>query len=219
MTENQQELKEQALSIPEQARVITINDAESYERAGGILVRVKALRDKIDQVFDPIISAAFKAHKEAKSQKTKVEEPLVVAEGWLKPQLARWKNEQEQKRREAEEAEREKARKVAEDAQINKAVKLEQSGNIAAAEKVINQPVRVPPVVKPSETPKIGGVSFRQNWKARIVDDSLIPRAYMVPDMVKINAHVRSMKQASNIPGVEAYSDDVVSAGKDESVY
>ena len=58
-------LQNQALSIPEQARILTIQTPDQYIAAGELLKSIKLLRAEIDQTFDPIISAAYAAHKEA----------------------------------------------------------------------------------------------------------------------------------------------------------
>lgn len=207
------ELETQALSVPDQAKAIVITDTVSYERAGGILLIVKGLRKKIDETFDPIISKAFAAHKEAKAQKTKVETPLLVAEGFLKPMIAVYDRQQEQKRRDDEAKLREEARAKAEAEQTARAEAAERRGDHAAAEAIISAPVVVAPVILPTETPKLAGVSIRQNWKARVVDEALIPREYLLVNMVALNGIARSLKDQARVAGVEFYSEDVVSAG------
>lgn len=59
----------------------------------------------------------------------------------------------------------------------------------------------------PSEAPKQSagvGRALVETWTPRIVDESLIPREYMVPNMVAIKAMVTALKDRTNIPGVEA---------------
>lgn len=219
MSEVVAELETQALSIPEQAKALTIVDPASYEKAGGVLVVIKGLRKRIDETFDPIISKAFAAHKEAKAQKTKVEAPLVVAEDYLKPLMARYNADQEKKRREEEAKAQAEARKKAEDEQQARALAAEQRGDHKKAEAIISQPVVVAPVIIPKETPKVAGVSFRQTWKARVVDETLVPREYLCVDTVKLNGYARSMKGSAMVAGVEFYSEDVVSAGAGSSAY
>jgi len=72
------------------------------------------------------------------------------------------------------------------------------------------EPVYVAPVVIPKAVPKMqGGPVYRTVWKARITNESIIPRQYLSVDMVKINGVVRSLKNQANIPGVEAYEERV----------
>ena len=55
----------------------------------------------------------------------------------------------------------------------------------------------------------MAGFSYRGIWKFRIIDEGKIPREYMIPDQIKIGQLVRALKQATNIPGIEAYEDKV----------
>ena len=71
---NVQELESQALSVPERAKLIKITTAAEYIVAGELLKTVKGLRAEIDATFDPIISKAHDAHKEALAQKRKVDD-------------------------------------------------------------------------------------------------------------------------------------------------
>jgi len=59
----------------------------------------------------------------------------------------------------------------------------------------------------PSEAPKQSagaGRALVETWTPRIVDESLIPREYMVPNMVAIKAMVTALKDKTRIPGIEA---------------
>lgn len=212
MSETVTELESQALSVPDQAKQIVITDQQSYGLAGEILVKVKGLRARIAEVFDPIIEKAHSAHKEAINQKKKVEAPLLIAEAHVKPLMAFWVNEQERKRREDEAKLRAEALAKAEAEQLARAEAAEKRGDHKAAEAIVSRPIQVAPVVLPVETPKVAGVSFRQNWKARVVDLALVPLEYLVPDMVALNGVARALKNQARVAGVEFYSEDIVSA-------
>lgn len=49
--------------------------------------------------------------------------------------------------------------------------------------------------------PAIDDVSFGETWTGEVVDESLIPRQYLVPDLSRLLAVTRSLKQATQIPG------------------
>lgn len=51
--------------------------------------------------------------------------------------------------------------------------------------------------------------SFRVDWKAEVIDASLLPREYLMPDETKINAVVRASKGSIQIPGVRVFSVEV----------
>ena len=58
-----------------------------------------------------------------------------------------------------------------------------------------------------SAAPKAEGISYRDVWKFNIEDESLIPRGYLIPDLVKIGAAVRYSQGVCNIPGIRVYSE------------
>lgn len=120
-----------------------------------------------------------------------------IAESTLKARMAAYEQEQERRRREAEEAarreqerlereERERAaaeearlRREAEDRQLADAAAAEAAGDTATARRIIEAPVAAPtvtpaPVFVPpapvAVAPRVDGVSFRVNWRAEIVD-------------------------------------------------
>lgn len=208
-----QELETTALALPDQARALVVETPEQYESAGGFLLRIKDVRGRIDATFNPIIAKAHDAHKEALAQKKKLEDPLIAAEGIIKPRLAAFNQRQETARREQERKEQEAARKRAEKDQLKRAVAAEAQGNAAEAEQILNTPVDVPAVVKPSTTPTVAGIAHRTIWKFRVVDERQVPREYLRVDDTKIGAVVRALKGEARIAGVEVYAEQTVAAG------
>jgi hypothetical protein len=64
------------------------------------------------------------------------------------------------------------------------------------------------PVVKvEASIPKVAGSKNQTYWKFKIVDPTLIPREYLVPDKVAIGQEVCRTKAETRIPGVEVYSE------------
>jgi len=210
-TKEIQEVNALALSIPEQAKQISIKTMADYTRASDIIMSIKAIRKKITDTFKPIKQKMDAAKQEVLDQEKAADKPLKEAEAWLSPQIIEWNREQERIRK----AEEERLRKIAEDEEkerkLQEAVAAEQSGNKEEAEAIINEPVYIPPVVVPKTVPKVEGMSIRENWKFRITNEKLIPREYLKVDEVKIGQVVRAMKSAANIPGIEIYNEGVIS--------
>ncbi len=98
----QKRIEETALAVPDQAQMLVIATDVDLEVAGELLTGIKRLRKEIDGSFNPIIKKALEAHKEALSQKKRVDAPLVRAEGIIKPKIAQYTADQERKRREEE---------------------------------------------------------------------------------------------------------------------
>ncbi len=199
-----------ALSIPDQAKQISIKSHADYARAGEIILTIKAIRKKITDTFKPIKQKMDAAKKEVLNQEQAADAPLKEAEAWLSPQIITWNQEQERIRQEEERKLREEARKREEEARLQAAVEAEQAGQSEVAEDIMEAPVYVPPVVLPKATPKVAGMSIRENWKFRIVNESLLPREFLSPDPVKIGAVVRSQKGSARIPGVEVWNEGTI---------
>lgn len=212
MEEHTQEIFERALSVPDRAKLIIISDNHTLEQAGDILVVIKGLRKEVDAAFDPIISKAHAAHKEAVAQKKRADAPLVEAEGYLKPQISRYYDEQERIRLEAERQAQAEARKLAEEEQLRAAEEAEAAGDKEEAEAILEEPTVAPVVVIPKAVPKVEGISQRTVWKFRIKDEEKIPRKYMMPDKAAIGKVATGLKSKANIPGIEVYPETSTTA-------
>jgi hypothetical protein len=199
-----------ALSVPEQARQIQIKSQVDYARAGEIILNIKAIRKKITETFKPIKQKMDAAKQEVLDQERKADAPLKEAEALLTPQIIKWNQEQEKLRLAEEQRLREIARKEEEERQLQEAIQAEHAGNKEEAAAIMDTPVYVPPVVVKKEVPKVAGMSIRDNWKFRIVDEKKIPREYWKVDEVKIGTFVRGSHGKISIPGVEIYNEGSV---------
>ncbi len=211
-------VKAEVMPIPTEAKMILVVDQPSLEKANNFFLVIKGLRKKIADTFNPIIEAAHKAHKEAIAQRKKVEEPLITAEGWLNGQVTAYHQHIEKLRREEEEKARQAAikaemerRKAEEEARIKAAAELEAAGAKEEANAMMQEAVEetekpLEVYVPPPETPKVvlTGATVKTTWTFEIVNEAIIPRQYLIPDMVKIGGIVRSLKGQTNIPGVKA---------------
>jgi hypothetical protein len=211
-------IRNEVMTLPDQARLIMVKDAESMARGNEFFLVIKGLRKKINETFDPIITKAHEAHKEALAQKKKVEEPLIFAERWLNSQMTAYTKEQDRLRRAEEERLRQLAieeemqrRKLAEDTRLAEAAILEANGAKDQAEQVMAEifqaneaPVIVAP--PPPTIPKVEvrGMATQTTWAFEVVNASLIPREYLTPDFFKIGGVVRALKGNTNIPGIKA---------------
>jgi hypothetical protein len=96
---------------------------------------------------------------------------------------------------------------------LQEAIAADANGNKEEAKAILETPVYVEPSFVPEpvvtkSVPKLqGGPVYRTVWKYRITNESLIPRAYLTPDTVKIGGIVRAMKGNVNIPGILAFEE------------
>jgi len=213
--------------VVEQARSLTVRDAEDYEMACTFLQLVATRKKQVEETFDPIVRKAHDTHKEAVAQKKKFMDPLLLAEGDVKLKVARWRNEQERIRQAEEARLQAEARQQADTQALQEAAHLEAAGDHALAEIRLEEAAAAPApvVVLESAVPKSAGISGRTNWKwryrvgevaalrelaaAAAKDESLL--AYLQLNEMAIGATVRAQKSLARIPGIEAYPDESVS--------
>ena len=213
-----------ALSVPDQAKQIAvIKTAEDYARAGDILLTIKEIRKKIENTFKPIKQKVDAAKKEVLDQEKSADKPLAEAEAYIKPLISSYLTKQEKIRKAEEVRLAEIARKQAEEDALLAAISAEEDATRNGATKedaaqeaqaIIDQPVYIAPVVVPKTVQKIAGISTTKQWKFRIADESKIPRQYLMVDEQKIGQIVRAMKDQADIPGIDVYSVDSISAGR-----
>ena len=217
---NVAQVEAKALDVLSRAQALAITDDDTYRAGAEFLKLVKATQAEIDATFDEPILAAHRAHKAALAAKAKHRAPTEQAETVLKGKLRDYEAEQErirqaEQRRLAEEARQaEETRRLAEAAALEReAMATGDAALLAEAEDIIAEPVMAPVVILPPATPKVAGISYREQWDYEVTNDALIPREFLVRDDKKIAGVVRAMKGATKIPGIRAFSRKVVAAG------
>lgn len=184
-----------------EAQNMVINNNPQYVKATDFLKIIKGLQKEVEEAFDPGIEAAHRAHKVVIDQKKRYFDPLVSAERLIKSKMSCFLLEEERLRLENEERLRKEVEKAQEKLKA-KAEKEQANGNGKKAEELLQKADNlVAPTLAPT-TEKVEGISFRENWYAEIVDLKLLPKEYMLPDMVKLNRFAKAMKDSVAIPGV-----------------
>jgi hypothetical protein len=210
-------VEEKALTIVDQAKAVTVTDAQTYTAAGSLWKAIGDMIKEVEATFGPICDGAHKAWKTAVAKRDGFVNPLKEAQKSVKGLMSAYDTEQERLRREEQARLEAIARKEEEERRLAEAIAAEEAMKAQGATReevaqetaaILETPVTVAPVVLPKATPKLqNGPIYRTIWKARIVNEALIPRQYMTPDLVKINGVVRSLKGAANIPGVQSYEE------------
>ncbi|KKN10019.1 hypothetical protein LCGC14_1040740 [marine sediment metagenome] len=206
------EIVQKTESAIEEAKGYQIDSPVVYEAAGLFLKGLKGIQKQINETFDPVVKSAYAAHKEAVKAKKKHMEPLNKAEAIVKDKIGTYAVAEEKKRRDEERILQEAARKQEEEARLKEAEEAEARGDTETVEEILETPVVAPPVVLASVTPKVEGISYTTIWKFRIKNPAGIPDKYKLIDEVKIGKIVKAMKDQTNIPGVEVYSEQSVRA-------
>ena len=206
--ENTQEISSKALSIIDQGKLVIIKIADDYAKAGELWITIKGIMKQVDESFDQIISKAHAAHKEAVAQKAKIYDPLKAVYVSVKQLMSKYDEAQKEIARKEAARLAEIARKAEEERLLQEAILAEEAGDKEESAAILQEPVYVPPITVQKATPKLnGGPIYREVTKFEIVEEALIPRIYLIPDMVKIGGVVRALKQEANIPGVRVYTE------------
>jgi hypothetical protein len=210
-----------ALELADQANGLVVINQETYEQGAELLVLFKDMEKEIKTVFDPIVSAAHKAHKAATGQRNKALAPLNQATTAVKTTMKGWAREQEKKRQDEERAERERLRKEAEDRQLEAAEKAAANGEQEKAEAILEKEAYVPQVAHQKATPKADGVQNRTKMVVDLVDVSQVDPSLLVVNMVKARQIARDAFKAGGLdaankamPGFKVWEDvDVAVTG------
>lgn len=173
---NEIQVRQETVSLEQQAQAYTIATNEDYEEAAGFLKRVKGAKKQVEDYWQEPIQKAFEAHRALTAKRQQMIGVCESAEKVMKSKMLVYSQKIEAERRAAEE----QARKVAQeesDRLLAEAAKAEESGdtmqatvNMAMAEQMES----VKPAVQVA-TPKVTGVSTKKVWKIRITDENAIP--------------------------------------------
>lgn len=198
------EAAEESTALVSEIRSLAkIDSAEQYKAVAEKRALIKTMIKFHEDRFEPRIKEARQHVENLRKDLAAFVDPLKQVYAHAGELLVLYDQEQARMRRERELEEERKRKEQEELARL-----ANELGNKELAEE-IKERVQAEPrpiIIKETPTAKETGVSFREDWKFEITDESAIPRAYLVPDQVKIGKVVRAMKQATNIPGVRAYS-------------
>lgn len=209
------EIEKSAMQEVFEAQGLVVNTKEDYEMGqiymGRIKQRIKMLEEErmaqtrpLDESKKRIIDF-FRPHLQK----------LNDAKEHLNWVMVRWTEERERVRREEEKHLQEKARKRAEEEALRQALEAEEAGEKEEAQKIIEEPVYVPPIKVVSEVPKSKESHIRETWSAegfdllatvKAIAEGKAPLQAVEYDRVFLNKQATSYKSALNIPGVRSIS-------------
>ena len=203
------EIRHEAEGIVALAQAIHISAQEDYDASGTYLNRVKGYLLKVGAFCDPDIARWHAGHKAAIAAKDELCAPAREAEAILKGKRSVWFLAEKAKADEAARVERVRLEAIARAERETKAKELAEAGAKKAAEALRNAP---PPVVAmPKAAPVAGGAAHVRKvicW--RVVDESKVPDKYWGIMTGMIQAEVQAMGLATDIEGIEVYTEDKV---------
>jgi hypothetical protein len=210
------EVESKALTIVDQAKAITVTDADTYTIAGNMWKDLGDMMDKIDETFNPLIEAAHRSHKAALAKKAEFYNPLKEARTNIKKLMSDYDQKQERLRQEEQRRLEVEARRQEEERRLQDAILAEELGETEEASAILEEPVQVAPVIVPKATPKLpGGPVYREVWSAQVTDikalckavaDGRVSKECVQANMPALNKMATALKRTMNIPGVQAVS-------------
>jgi hypothetical protein len=220
------------LVVAQGFKVVTVEGYEAgAEKLKLIKAAQKALAEKKKSVMDPI----RETQKAALALFAEPEAALEQSEGLIKRAMIGFQEEQERQRAEAQRkldeaaaAERRRQEKAAEEAR-QKAEAARAAGKDAVADraeaKAEAAQAAAATVVAPTvqvSTPRVGGISMRENWYAVVTDvaaltkavaEGTVPQMALEPNMKFLNNQAKALKKELRYPGVSAAMDKGIAAG------
>jgi hypothetical protein len=215
--DNSEEMEiETANSAVATVKNLKVVDARTYEIMGnGVLLLRKAKKFFSDRA-KPRIDEARKLVENLRRDLDADLKPIEEAQEYGDAELARWDTEQ-RKVAEAEQARLQaEQRKRDEEERLQLAGLAEQAGEKQLAEEIISAPNTEPIIVVPKATPKVEGLSFREDWLFEIQYPQMIPPLYhrlqanpkgewSCKCIQDIGAEVKRLKSETRIPGIRVY--------------
>jgi hypothetical protein len=192
-----------------------------YIAAGNARKELNNAIKKISDYWDPKVNQAYQMHKTLVASKKDMTTPLEQADRLIDQRMGEYRREQERIRMEAERERQRReaeARRAAEEAQrlLEEASQQEEldddsaeilqmaQNDIVMAEMAVDSIV-VAPVVK------MQGINVRKVWKAKVVNDTLVP--VMVGRLLLRPINMSTLndlaKTGIDVPGVEFYQEEI----------
>jgi hypothetical protein len=169
----------------------------------------------LEQARDKVIGPKIKAWKDERDRIAAEQEAKLLKE---KEERQRELARQEAVQRENERLaiEKEQAAIAAGNAAAAAKARAEADRAAAEAEKR-NQAAQVaaaaPTTVAPA-IPQVKGLTDRETWKFRVVNFTLVPDAYKIPNETMLGQHARSTKGKVPIPGIEFFPESKIGGSR-----
>jgi hypothetical protein len=205
------DMETEVSTFVEENNPIAVNSNEELNRATLCIKNIKAMQNKVKESYDGIIEKAHQSHKEAIAQRDKFLNPLKTLETKFKDAILVFS-----KKMEAEQAERirkanaEMAR-VAEEKKQKLLDEAKKTDDAWDKEELQEKAQAIVPVTcdAPGKAIEQEGLSIRKTWKARVIDESIVPRAFLVVNESALNAAAKQEGwRIAGIMGVEFYQSE-----------
>ncbi len=192
------------------SRSVVVSNTQDVTKATAIIKGIKGLIEKVEASYGPIVERAHEAHKEAIAQRDKYLKPMKETKKKYEVAITQFAIKQEAEIREQKRLADLELAKIAE---VNKQKLLDESkatNNEWEKEVLQEQAQEIKPITVdlPKKFVEESGVVIRKTWKARVVDESIVPRAFLLVNESALNqAAKQEAWRISGIMGIEFYEE------------
>lgn len=168
---------------------------------------------KAKTVTQKAVDDGLAAHRSALEVQRFFCNPAEAGKRLLRPKIGAWRDEQRRLEAEGARELRLAQLKIEEEQRLQRAIALEAKGQARAAEAVLSAPPPAP-IAIPQQKIATGGVAPSKRWSAAVTNFSALiawvaeditgRQQYLLENGPNLNRAAVSMKDALNIPGVEA---------------
>jgi hypothetical protein len=206
-TELDLQLQQAHKEIVVEAEGFIIDSDAKQQDAQLVIKNIKEMKERITAFYEEERESAYNTYQIILNKRKSFLDPLDEADKILRQRSSAYYQKQEEGRKRKEAEEFAKAQKKAEDEKLEQAAELEKADRKEEAEALLNTPTVACPDVSdiPPAPVSQKGVSYRANWKWRIIDENKVPRKYLMLNEKMINRIVKDLKQNHGIPGIQVY--------------
>ncbi len=211
---DEQQLKNEITTVDDRVNSIVVNDPDTFQKAGSVVIDLDGLIKKINTYWEDPIKKAHEAHKSLTAKRAEMLKPVEDRKKLLRGKISAYLTEQDRikreeqrklddERRKKEQAEREKLERAA--------IKAEEKGKIERAEDLRTQAadVYVQPAIVESQIEKTtrmetGTVSQKRDIRVAVSDPMAVLHAIIggrLPIGI-VNINETKLKQAIKLAGI-----------------
>jgi hypothetical protein len=196
---------------------VSVFDPVAYTEAAQQIKAIMAVIEGVEEIIHPYTQQAFKLHRTLTALESQYKAAGEREMTRLKGEMSAFAIEEQRRRREAEAAIAEQHRQQEQNRLLAEAAMAQEDGKTAEANAIFEEAIAVQALatVIPRMVPEVSGTSQRSVWTFddTKIDMETLNREFLIPDLKKIGAVVRSMKkQAERLLGGKMVGDKWVPA-------
>ena len=207
-------IKQETISMGDKIKMLVVCSQVTYETACEMARDIIHFRKKIESHYKPMLDKAVSAKRAAEESRKAVlaqqglhVDPVLEVEKELKRKIRKYEDDKAENERIAKAEADRKALELSE-----KAEEEAFAGNVEEAEETLKEAENqelIADTVEGSTISHISGAGIRRNWDVEITNEELLPRSFLVPDLIKLRAEARQMKENFLVPGAKSFIKEI----------